>query len=158
MIQKDSSVTIASKNDIVITNNIVYQQYDTSPTLNAYNYTNVLGIISWGGNVRIGTSAPNNVTINGVVMAPQGIFTVDNYDSGAPRGTATLLGGAITDHYGAFGTFNSANPVSGYGRNFIYDARMLEGKTPPYFPYLRGFLTAVEGLNATLPIWQDEGA
>lgn len=157
-IQKDSSVTIASRNDIVITNNISYQQYDTSPTLNAYNYTNVLGIISWGGNVRIGTAAPNNINIHGVVMAPQGVFTVDNYNLSSPRGTAILLGGAITNNYGAFGTFNTSSPVSGYGRNFIYDARMLEGKTPPYFPYLRGFLTSVEGLNTTLTVWQDEGA
>ncbi|MFA5156020.1 MAG: DUF4900 domain-containing protein [Candidatus Omnitrophota bacterium] len=156
-VQQDTSLTIASRDDIVITGNLVYQQYDTSPTLNAAAYENILGILSWDGDVRIGTSAPNNINIHGVVMAPHGIFTVDNYNYGSPRGTATLLGGAITDYYGAFGTFSGSTEVSGYGRNFIYDGRVLEGKTPPYFPYMTGFTASVDGLSANLPVWQDEG-
>ncbi|HRZ40033.1 MAG TPA: DUF4900 domain-containing protein, partial [Candidatus Omnitrophota bacterium] len=66
----------------------------------------------------------------------------DNYDSGAPRGTATLLGGAITDSYGAFGQFNgtTGQPTSGYGRNFVYDERMRFGEAPPYFPTLNTFV------------------
>jgi hypothetical protein len=156
-VQQDTSLTVASERDIVITDNVRYAQYNTSPTLNAEGYTNLLGILSWGGNVRIGTSAPNNVNIHGVVMAPHGIFTVDNYDRGSPRGTATLLGGAIADFYGAFGTFSGANPVSGYGRNFVYDARMLQGQAPPYFPYMANFISFDDGALDNRLVWQDKG-
>ncbi|MFH1413675.1 MAG: DUF4900 domain-containing protein, partial [Candidatus Omnitrophota bacterium] len=155
-VQKDSGVTISSERDIVITDNVVYEQYNPDP-LNAEGYTNLLGILSWGGNVRIGTSAPDNVNIHGVVMAPHGVFEVDSYRQGSPRGEATLLGGVITDFYGPFGTFDSGGQKSGYARNFIYDARMLAGMVPPYFPYLSNFISTENGLNTKL-IWEDQGA
>ncbi|MEW6170404.1 MAG: DUF4900 domain-containing protein [Candidatus Omnitrophota bacterium] len=139
-----SQVTVSTERDIVIQNHITYEHYNAGPPLNAVGYKNLLGIISWGGNVRIGTSAPNDLQIHGVVMSVHGIFTVDNYNSGSPRGTVTLLGGAITDFYGAFGTFSGTTQRTGYGRNFVYDARMLQGYAPPYFPYLPYF-TSNEG-------------
>lgn len=153
-IQKDSAVTVASQGDIVLNGNITYQQFNPGPPLNVSGYNNVLGILSWGGNVRIGASAPNNIQIHGVVMAPHGVFTVDNYNSGSPRGTATLLGGAITDFYGPFGTFSGSAAVSGYGRNFVYDARMLEGTTPPYFPYMKDYTVFVQWPSTKLK-WQE---
>ncbi len=153
-VQKDSAVTVSSEKDIVITNNILYQQYNAGPPLNAAEYSNVLGILSWGGNVRIGSSAPNDIQVHGVVMAPHGIFTVDNYNSGSPRGTATLLGGAITDFYGPFGTFSGTTNISGYGRNFVYDARMLAGTTPPYFPYMKDYFVYAQWPSTKLK-WQE---
>ena len=81
-VQKDSAVTVSSERDVVITNNIVYEKDPRLP--GNENYANLLGILSWGGNVRIGASAPNDVTINAVVMASTGIFSVDNYNSGSP--------------------------------------------------------------------------
>jgi hypothetical protein len=92
-------------------------------------------------------------------MAPHGIFTVDNYDSGSPRGIVNLLGGAITDYYGAFGTFSGINQLSGYGRNFVFDTRMLGGTAPPYFPFMPFFMSGIEPpqvLDNKLD-WQDQG-
>jgi len=158
-VAKTSQLTVSSERDIVITNNVLYQEYNPpTPTtpLNAEGYNNVLGILSWGGDVRIGTSTPNNVSIDGVIMAPHGVFTVDNYNLGSPRGIATLLGGAITDFYGPFGTFSGESQISGYGRNFVYDARMLRGLAPPYFPYMTNFTSFDDGLDNKL-IWQDRG-
>ncbi len=154
-VQKDSAVTVSSERDIMITNNIIYER-DPRVAGNE-NYANLLGILSWGGNVRIATTAPNNVTINGVVMAPTGIFTVDNYNSGSSRGTATLLGGAITQFYGAFGTFSGTTALTGYGRNFVYDSRMLQGIAPPYFPYIGAFTTSDDGGLDNKLSWQDAG-
>lgn len=155
-VQKDTAITVSSERDVVITGNVKYEQYNTSP-LSATGYNNVLGIVAWEGDVRIGTAAPNNVEIHGVVMAPHGEFTVDNYSLGSSRGTATLLGGVIADFYGAFGTFSGSTPISGYGRNFNYDARMLAGVTPPYFPYMSNYSSFDDnGLDAKLA-WQDEG-
>jgi hypothetical protein len=151
-VQKDSTVTVASEADVVITNNILYEK---DPTLAGnQNYDNLLGIISWNGNVRIGTSAPNNITINGVIMAPNGVFTVDNYDSGSYRGVATLLGGVITDYYGAFGTFSGNTNLTGYGRKFIYDGRMLQGDSPLFFPFMPNFTTVSSGIGIGLT-WQE---
>jgi hypothetical protein len=151
-VQKDSTVTVASENDLVITNNILYEK--DPRVIGNENYDNLLGIISWNGDVRIGTSAPNNITIYGVVMAPNGVFTVDNYNNGSYRGVVTLLGGAITDSYGAFGTFNGDINVTGYGRNFIYDVRMSKGYLPLYFPFMPNFTTFTNGIGINLT-WQE---
>lgn len=154
VVQQDTPVTVSSEQDIVITNNITYQE---DPRIAGHEDAgNVLGILAWGGDVRIGASAPNNINIHGVVMAPHGEFTVDNYDSGSPRGTATLLGGVITDFYGPFGQFSGTNMIHGYGRNFIYDSRMLGATNPPYFPYMDYFTSSSAGLDAK-PVWQDQG-
>ena len=88
---------------------------------------NMLGIVSWTGDVYVGTSAQDNVNIHGTILAKEGVFTVEDYDDVevGSRGTVTLLGGVITNKYGAFGTFSdsSGENVSGYGRSFVYDRR-----------------------------------
>lgn len=159
-VQRDTEVTVSSQGDINITDNIKYQDYDAgSGTPGAVGYvppsaaghTNLLGILSWGGNVNVATSAPNNVEIHGIVMARNGIFQVNNYDSTGvgPRGVATLLGGVITQFYGAFGLYNTATgaQVAGYGRNFVYDSRTLMGKAPPYFPSMKTFIAFTNDLT-----------
>ncbi len=166
-VQTDTEVTVSSDSDISINNHIMYQDYNAGPPPDATGYTNLLGILSWNGDVRISTSAPNNLNIHGVVMAAgrDQVFSVDNYQFGSPRGVVTLLGGAITDFYGPFGTFSGSLPISGYGRNFVYDARMLQGRSPPYFPTVDQFDTSisdsdddgVDDLGNKL-IWQDKGA
>jgi hypothetical protein len=157
-VQKNSQVTISSEDDIRITGHIRYQQYDTTPDTNAEDYTNLLGILSWEGNVRIGSIAPSNLDIHGVIMAPNGVFTVDNYAWRSPSGNVTLLGGVITDKYGPFGTFSGTTQVSGYGRNFIYDRRMLGAMSPPYFPTATDFMVTAPMLDRAMKdmdmIWQ----
>lgn len=166
-VQKDTQLVIATHNDVVIQNNVLYSQYTAgsgTPGTNGYvaptaeGTTNLLGIMSWTGNVRIGTSAPNNVNVHATVMAQQGIFTVDNYASTSVRGTATVLGGVITNNYGGFGTFNGSTGqyLSGYGRNFIYDTRMETQYTPPYFPTLNTFIAFTNGINDK-KFWQTGG-
>lgn len=166
-VQQDTQMTVASAGDMVITNNILYQNYTPgSGTPGTIGYvpptaegaTNLMGLVSWAGNVRIGTSAPNDISVHSTILARQGVFQVDNYSTGQPRGTATLLGGVITDDYGAFGTFNGSTgqQVSGYGRNFVYDERMEMGSAPPYFPSLNTFIAFTNGIADKL-IWQEGG-
>jgi len=166
-VQPDTEVTVASHHSMAITNNIKYTNYDAAsgtpgqagyvpPTAEAYN--NLLGLVSWNGNVTITTAAPNNVQVHGTVMAENGIFSVDDYDNSGlgVRGTATVLGGAITDNYGAFGQFNGSTgaQVSGYGRNFVYDKRMIQGKAPPYFPSLDTFIAFTNDITDKI-VWQE---
>ncbi|MBI5024370.1 MAG: DUF4900 domain-containing protein [Candidatus Omnitrophica bacterium] len=166
-VQEDTQITVASAGDMSITNNILYQNYTPgvgTPGTSGYvpptadGATNLLGLVSWGGNVRISTSAPNNVNVHSTILARQGVFQVDNYSSGSPRGTATLLGGIISDDYGAFGTFNGSTgqQVSGYGRNFVYDTRMDAGNAPPYFPSLNTFIAFTNGITDKI-VWQEGG-
>ncbi len=160
-------VTVAGTDDIVISDNLRYSQYtpaqgspgdaDYVPP-SAQGTTNLLGLVSWTGDVRIGTSAPDDVEIHGTLLARQGIFQVDGYDDviAGPRGTATLLGGVITDYYGAFGLFDggTGEQLSGYGRNFVYDQRMLVGTVPPYFPSLETFVAFTNDITDKLA-WRE---
>jgi len=59
---------------------------------------------------------------------------------------------------GAFGLFNgeTGNYLTGYGRNFVYDARMMEGKTPPYFPTLNAFIAFTNDILDKI-VWQIGG-
>lgn len=166
-VQKDSQITIASKNDIVIQNNILYEEYTpSSGTVGQADYvppsaegtTNLMGLLSWQGNVRIGTSAPNNVVIHSTLMAKQGMLTVDSYSSGSGRGIATILGGGISNYYGVFGTvvFSTGAQVSGYGRNFSYDGRLETEMTPPYFPTMNTFIAFTNDINDK-KFWQEGG-
>jgi hypothetical protein len=157
-VQQDTALTVSGERNITITDNVMYQGYSTTPMLNAQGYDNMLGILSWGGNVVVDVpdSAHNDISIHGVVMAPHGVFTVDGYNSGPNRGTATLLGGVISDYYGAFGTFSSDGTRTGYGRNFIYDARVLAGQAPPYFPYMDKYAFDEIPTLTQRPIWKEE--
>lgn len=167
-VQKDTEVTISSKNNITITNHLEYADYNaavgtpgTSGYIppNASGKKNILGLVAWNGDVNISTGAPNNVNVHGTVLAKNGIFAVNNYDDAAvgPRGIATLLGGAITDHYGAFGQFNGSTgaQTAGYGRNFVYDTRMAEGSSPPYFPTLNTFIAFTNNILTPRIIFQE---
>ncbi len=168
-IQKDTEVTVSSQFDIVVTDNLVYQNYTpavgtpgsanyTPP--NANDATNLLGLVAWGGNVRVGTGAPNDINVHAIVMARNGILQVDSYNNTnvGPRGVATLLGGAITQFYGAFGLFNGSTgaQTAGYGRNFVYDSRTLLGKSPPYFPSMNTFIAFTNDITDKIA-WQENG-
>ncbi|OGL43999.1 MAG: hypothetical protein A2149_02955 [Candidatus Schekmanbacteria bacterium RBG_16_38_11] len=154
-VQRDSQVTIVSSNSINITNDIKYEDYTPGSTVNALGTQNILGIVSWDGNVTISTASPDNINVHATVMAVNGEFTVTNYSTGSPRGMATVLGGVIEKFYGAFGTFSGDVQKSGYGRNFVYDERMGQGSSPPYFPTTGNFSSQQSGLENT-PIWKED--
>ncbi len=159
-IQQDTQMTISTNSDINITNNLKYADYNAAVGTpgtggyvppNADSKTNLLGLVSWNGNINITTAAPNNVEIHAIAMARNGILQVNSYgDTGVgSRGVATLLGGVITQYYGAFGLFDSStgNAISGYGRNFVYDQRTLLGTAPPYFPSMNTFIAFTNDLT-----------
>ncbi|MBP9855402.1 MAG: DUF4900 domain-containing protein [Candidatus Omnitrophica bacterium] len=167
-VQQDTPVTISSNNDMIITNNLKYQSYTPAtgtPGTTGYippsvpaTSENLLGLVTWNGNVRIGTAAPNNVEVHGTILAKSGILAVDDYTntSVGSRGVATLLGGVIQNFYGAFGQFNggTGTQISGYGRNFVYDDRMAVGNAPPYFPSLNTFIAFTNDITDKM-IWQE---
>ena len=156
LVQKDTQLTVASERDINITDHVLYEEYDTTPVLNADSYTNLLGILSWGGDVVIDTSAPDDLNVHGVVMAHLGSFEVDDYNKGSARGDVSLLGGMIAKFYGPFGTFSGESMLTGYGRDIVYDGRMLLGSSPPFFPIMTSFTVFEDGGLSEQLIWKEE--
>ncbi|MEN2984691.1 MAG: DUF4900 domain-containing protein [Dictyoglomaceae bacterium] len=140
-IQRNQRITLCARNNITINNHIIYQD---NP-LNNPNAVNILGLLSESGNIMIdpisghtdaNPSDPDlDFEIDAVLMAPQGVVQVTNYDTRTPQGDVILTGGIISNFYGAFGTFGSGGtPRTGYGREFWYDYRMRDGYSPPFFP------------------------
>jgi len=145
----NEQTTIAATNRIEISGNLTYENYQanshppTSPaTPSAAGQNSVLGILSWENSIRVSESlAAGDISIHATVMAPNGEFGIENYNSIAVKGTLTLLGGCITNTYGAFGTFSGSTLTHGYRRNFVYDNRMAQGMSPPFFPTTDSSLT-----------------
>lgn len=140
LVQKDQRLTIVATNTITITNHLTYEE---DPRNNP-NAVNVLGLLAEKGNIVLDPrnadgSVLSNPNIHAILMAPNGVVQVANYNTRPPAGDVRLLGGIISKYYGAFGTFttdSNGNPIpqSGYGRDFWYDYRMRTGYAPPYFP------------------------
>ncbi len=125
-IAEKNQMLITATNDVVVERDVTLDNYSTG--------TNVLGIYSSGGSVRVGSSAPSDCHLDAFVMATgaSGEFAVDGYDSGPPRGTFHLRGGMVSSYYGGFYTFDTAGALqSGYARDFHYDRR---GLIPPFYP------------------------
>lgn len=122
---QQTKLLITAEDDIVLRRDVTCKDFDLG--------TNVLGIYSAEGSVRVGSGAPNDMHLDAFVMAAgdYGVFAVDDYDNRVLRGMFHLRGGMVSEYYGAFGQFNGSDATSGYGRNFVYDNR---GLIPPYFP------------------------
>jgi hypothetical protein len=168
-VQADTELTVASYDDITIQDHIVYESYTAavgSPgdagyvAPSAEGHSNLLGLVAWGGDIRIGTSAPDDINVHASTLSRDGVIRVVNHNDWGegPRGVATLLGGVISDNYGAFGQFNASTGEqgSGYGRNFVYDERMQQGSAPPYFPSLNTFIAFTNDITDKL-IFEEGG-
>jgi hypothetical protein len=152
-LQRDTQLTVAATNDVTITGHLMYENYTASSPPSAMGATNLMGILSWNNSIHIGTSAPNDINIHAVLMAPVGQVLVDNYDTTAVRGTATIFGGVIEDSYGPFGISSGGSITHGYARNFAYDRRMANGMAPPYFPTTGKVIRSLNGLTDR-PNWR----
>jgi hypothetical protein len=124
-VEENTQLTITATGDITVDRDITYERFDGSQS--------VLGIFSSGGDIRITTTAPNDLRMDAYVIATgaTGAYEVDSYDRGSYRGQVHLRGGAVQRYYGAFGTFDDHGNQTGYGRDFRYDRR---GMVPPYYP------------------------
>ena len=128
-ISRGTQLHVVALGDIVVQGDLTCESFGTS--------SNVLGIFTPGGAVRIGTAAPADLRLDAFVLATSpvyGEFTVDSWDSGAPRGTLHLRGGVAEYFYGPFCTFDGYGMLqSGYARELRHDGR---GVVPPYYPFV----------------------
>ncbi|MBP7217132.1 MAG: DUF4900 domain-containing protein [Candidatus Omnitrophica bacterium] len=133
----NGQLTVGAARDIIIPDNIVYAD---NPIVNPQS-DDVLGIIA-ERDVVIDNSAPQDLEINGCVMAMDTSFMMEDWWIGPPKGVLTVLGGIIQDERGPVGTFNGFNgqKVSGYSKNYRYDSRLLTNP-PPFMPTTGDYVT-----------------
>jgi type II secretory pathway pseudopilin PulG len=126
----NTQVTIASKDDIVITGDITLTGGTTG--------TNVVGLIA--GNYvwvyhplktnlstnLLSTPAVNNIAA--AILALRHSFVVENWGGGAQLGTLNVTGSIAQQYRGVV----ALSGTSGYAKNYVYDSR-LANLQPPYF-------------------------
>ncbi|MCD0157267.1 hypothetical protein [Deinococcus sp. 6GRE01] len=130
----ESQLTVAAAGDIFIKDNLTY----TDNAKDKPDSSNVLGVYSEGGNIKVNGPANKDITIDGTLMASatgKGFGTVD-YTTLRTTGTTTpkinLTGGIIEEQSQGVGQVGT--PGRGYSRNFKWDDRLAKGLTPPFFP------------------------
>lgn len=144
-------LTIASANDIVATNNILYAGGHTGTDvlgLVANNYVTIMHPVSCTGN-QSGSSCVNLPVVNGqplygveidaAILSLTHTFTLQNYDEGPALSTPGTLStyrhpfGAVITYYSAVdGTSSNGVISTGMSNNYEYDPRLLT-QPPPYF-------------------------
>ena len=130
----DAQVTVAGADDIVVTGNLT--------TADNLTGTNVIGLIAnndvWvyhplnAGSNELLAAGSRVTTIQAAILSVKHSLVVQNWADGDPLGTLNV-GGAIAQKFrGPVGTGNASGLVSGYYKNYVYDAR-LAYQQPPYF-------------------------
>jgi len=126
----NGQVTVISDSNIWIDDDILYNQDPlTDPTAD-----DLLGLIATK-DIIVTDNAANrsNCTIDATLMALNKSFKVQNYDTGSPRGTLTVLGGMVQKERGPVGTMSGGVIKTGYLKKYLYDQRFMT-KAPPYYP------------------------
>lgn len=130
-------LTVGAARDVSIPSSIVYAN---DPRVNPSS-TDTLGLIA-EQDVVILDHASTNLEIDASVMGLNTSFMLENWWVGPPKGTLTVYGGIIQDERGPVGTFNgqTGQKVSGYSKNYSYDARLLNNP-PPFYPTTGDYIT-----------------
>lgn len=128
--QVNGHVTVAAENNVWVVGNTTYvDQADDMLGLVGQNSVTVWHPVRADGSNLL----PNaNRTIHAAVLSVTGTFVVQNYASGVPIGTLTVLGAIAQKYRGPVGTGNNVGPASGYLKNYNYDTRF-QTVSPPKF-------------------------
>jgi hypothetical protein len=144
-------LTVAAANNVIITGDLTYDSFTaTAPRrvlgLIAQNTIEINHPVSNGNNVT-GTVAFNssvkfnvpiaNPTVDAALLSLDHSFAVMNFDQGSPNGLGSVnLNGAVAGKFMDIeGVFSgNGSLVNGYGVNYDYDSRFLNGAlVPPHF-------------------------
>jgi hypothetical protein len=130
----DGQVTVASTDDVVLTDDLVLEDGGTG--------TDVAGLIA-GNNVWVHhavdasgenlAGAPVVNTVQAAILSLRHSFVVQNWDTGAPLGTLSVLGAIGQKMRGPVGaTDPDTGDVNGYVKDYRYDTRYRTVQ-PPYY-------------------------
>ncbi|MDV6374597.1 DUF4900 domain-containing protein [Deinococcus arenicola] len=153
-----SGITLAATGDVAIRSDLAMSQtpctYDEYTTIQVQppcaDRNNVMGIFSSTGDVTVSRQAPDNVVLQTAMMSSQQEFNVEGYDNidRGSRGVVKFTGSLVEKYYGpnglsgtrcvtyySNGNCRTTQPFeAGYGRDYSYDRRFLDGLAPPYYP------------------------
>jgi hypothetical protein len=148
IVNASAKITIAAENEIRIADQLVYEAPPAGP---GHNPSNVLGLYSVNGNVTIaGSLTPNDLYVDAVILAPNGRYWVDGWNTLTGKGNVYALGGSVQGTFGAFGGFS---PLTGYGRVMTYDWRLRSNVSPPFFPLTEIYTAIRWDGTTTSAIW-----
>lgn len=136
-------LTIASKRDITIVDDLIYSQSAASGEP-LPGCTDLLGLVAEKNIIFKDDPATLNLKVDAVMMALDTSITAEHYDSRSPTnaGVLTIYGGLIQKYRGPVGTFGTSGIATGYLKNYHYDDRVT-ARTPPAFP-LAGVFEEIE--------------
>ncbi len=160
-----TQLTLATNGNVRITNDIIYQGAifkdadgnvvsdptgaDLTPDIDP-NATNMLGIFTSGGNVKIASGAPDNLNLHATVMASYTNKGFGAEDLLNTHGNLKLLGGIIEYQAKLLGILDAnGNLTGGYAKKYFYDNRYATGFAPPYFPTRSVYLTSMGAFNTS---------
>lgn len=134
-------ITIGANNDIVVTDDLVYEDKTLGST--SYQGTNLLGLIAnrfvvvyhpYTASGANHSDVNTDPYIDAAILSVLHSFYVQNWGDGDPLGDLTVFGAIAQEYRGPVGTFYSAsgNSASGYKKVYDYDNR-LQYLEPPYF-------------------------
>ncbi len=150
--------------DVWIPSHIRYERppnpYDAND-----NPRNLFGLYVPTGSIRIPTTSPNDLDLQGVFMAGQpgvsdGVSSemrVESVCSLPNKGDLRLLGGVIGEYVGVSGCVGGGGSHHGYSDRWVYDRRMSRGFAPPYFPTTTIPAVQGQGLAGSKPRWREGG-
>ncbi|MBD3368111.1 MAG: DUF4900 domain-containing protein [Candidatus Eisenbacteria bacterium] len=130
----DGQATIASGEDMYITDDIIYEDSTPGQGPNP-GADDLLGLVS-AKNIIVADNAANrnDCEIHAHMMALDESFTVENYQWGDPRGDLTVYGGFAQKRMGPIGTFYHGYGItSGYNKDYHFDRNMTT-QSPPSYP------------------------
>jgi cytoskeletal protein CcmA (bactofilin family) len=140
------NVTVHSAKDIHIIGDLTYKDFDPNQDYSETKLSsqNLLGLVSQN-DVIVDDNAEKdhgskNLYITASIMASQGSFTVEDYNSShiGFRGDLYILGGVIQRTRGAVATGNRYGISTGYAKHYVYDKRFQTNQTPD-FPTVKRF-------------------
>jgi hypothetical protein len=122
-------LTIASDNYVYATGDVLYKD-PRSDVLGLVGNNGVLvwNPMSWGTPMI----AAQNREIDAAILSPAHTFQVQNYNVGSYRGVLTVDGSIAQNYRGPVATTSGGSTVTGYSKNYTYDARFVT-VTPPYY-------------------------
>ena len=124
-------LTLAAENYVYVTGDIIYSNSSANGDLLGLVGNNSVWV--WNPQSSDGTALlPSNRHIAAAIVSVNHSFQVQNFSTGAVRGTLTIFGAIAQQFRGTTGTATASAMVTGFSKAYVYDKR-LKHQVPPKF-------------------------
>ena len=128
----DGALTVGSFGSIYIEDNVLYER----DPRRVQGSTDVMGLVAEDSVIITDNTANSDgITVNASVIARDGSFMAQDFNTGPVRGRVSLLGSIVQAVRGPMGTNLNGVPYSGYMKSHTYDQRLSDPDfRPPAYP------------------------